>query len=57
MRDIARLVKRKQRLTERLTHRDNDRLDRGLELRSETWLRTRIHRLDVLLDRAGAFGG
>lgn len=48
-----RLLRTKQRLTTRLVAKDNARLDRGKPVRPERWLRTRLHRIDLLLEREG----
>lgn len=48
-----RLLRTKRRLTARLVAKDNARLDRGKTVREERWLRVRIHRVDLLLEREG----
>lgn len=49
----ARLERRKKRLTQKITTLDNIDLDRGRTLPERKWLRARIYRVDLLLEREG----
>lgn len=53
MPSTARLVRRKRRLTKRLTERDNAALAAGRDVPTAKWLRARIYRVDLLLERKG----
>jgi hypothetical protein len=56
---IERLLREKDRLTERLMKKVFAAHERGAHVKrpKATWLRTRIHRIDTLLEREGYFDG
>lgn len=53
MAKVDRLLRAKRRLSVRHTRADERRLDRDKPVRPKRWLRTRIYRIDLLLEREG----